>query len=51
MNRLPNIAAIVEGDGDVAAVPGLLRRILGSGSFVTISKRPIPNKLMASLIC
>lgn len=28
MNRLPNIAAIVEGDGDVAAVPGLLRRIL-----------------------
>lgn len=29
MNRPPNIAAIVEGDGDVKAVPGLLRRILG----------------------
>ena len=29
MNRRPNIATIVEGDGDVKAVPGLLRRILG----------------------
>ena len=28
MNRHPNIAAIVEGDGDVKAVPGLLRRLL-----------------------
>ena len=26
---MPSIASIVEGDGDVAAVPGLLRRILG----------------------
>ena len=33
MNRLPNIVAIVEGDGDVAAVPGLLRRILGERLF------------------
>ena len=33
MNRPPNIAAIVEGDGDVAAVPGLLRRILGERLF------------------
>lgn len=29
MNQRLNIAAIVEGDGDVEAVPGLLRRILG----------------------
>lgn len=29
MNRRPNIASIVEGDGDLSAVPGLLRRILG----------------------
>ena len=28
MNDIPSIVAIVEGDGDVAAVPGLLRRIL-----------------------
>ncbi len=33
MNRLPNIAAIVEGDGDVDAVPGLLRRILWERLF------------------
>ena len=33
MNRPPNIAAIVEGDGDVAAVPSLLRRILGERLF------------------
>lgn len=28
MNGIPSIVSIVEGDGDVAAVPGLLRRIL-----------------------
>ena len=44
VNRPPNIIAIVEGDGDVAAVPDLLRRILWERLFRYDIQAPKPKQ-------